>query len=218
MKKKSISNMAGNKKALDVKVKVAMGVGIALVAVGVGYLGYLAWYHAQTDVARPVDYDEFPIEESTEFTDDNPVANETYEQEDIPTTNAKFGDVLSYEIEDPVNTVTVTGVYEGTDYASVIGVNSNAVVVTYDVVIGEEDGWTSEPVMFTATMGDGSRRLLTYVDVDGSWVDPSIGSTTLEHGKTYQCIAYCEAPNYDGDVKLYSYASDMHCQELVVTR
>lgn len=218
MKKKTTSNMAGSKKPLDIKVKVAMGVGIALVAVGVGYLGYLSWYHSQTDVAREVAYDEFPSMESAEVDATETPEVQAYEQDDIQTTNATFGEVLSYEIEDPVNTITVTGVTEGTDYASVIGVNSNCITVAYDVVIGDEDGWTSEPVMFTATMGDGAYRLLTYVNVDGKWIDPSIGSTTLEAGKTYQCIAYCEAPNYDGSISLYSYASDMHCQELVVTR
>lgn len=220
MKKNSISNMASNKKHLNVKVKIAMGVGIVLVAVGVGYLGYFSWYHSQTDTARNVSYDEFPKELSDAADADSEFVESTsseYSQDEIPSTNVKFGDVLDYVIEDPVNDITVTGVCQGTDYASIIGVNSNAVVVAYNTVIGDEKGWSSEPVVFTVTMGDGAYRMLTYVNVDGTWVDPSIGSTTLEYGQTYECVAYCEAPNYDEEVDIFSYASDSYCQELVVT-
>lgn len=222
MKKKSIpEDMASNKRPLDGRVKIAMAVGIALVAVGVGYLGYFGWYHSQTDTARNVSYDEFPEELRNETSVDGDFIESTsseYSQDEIPSTNVTFGDVPGYVVEDPANDITVTGVYQGTDYASIIGVNSNAVVVAYDTVIGKEEGWTSEPVVFTATMGDGSYRMLTYVNVDGTWVDPSIGLVTLEYGQTYKCVAYCEAPNYDEEIHIFSYASDSYCQELVVTR
>jgi hypothetical protein len=217
MKKQKPTNTPGSKKPLDVKVKIAMGVGIGLVVAGVGYLGYLGWYHSQTDVARSVSYDEFPEELISTETSESESTQTVYTQDEILTTNATFGEVLNYAIEDPTNDITVTGVTKGTDYSSIIGIDGDAIVVTYTAVIGDEAGWNSEPVIFTATMSDGAARMLTYVNMDGTWVDPSTGLAEMEYGETYEFIAYCECSDGTDSADIYSYASDMYCQELSVT-
>lgn len=212
---KKVNFIGTNNKGLSTKLKVALAIGIAAVVAGVGYLGYFAWYHAQSDIAREVDYDEFPSEfkSNLESGDTDFIESTSQEFDDIKVTEVSVGQKMSYEMKSGKSDVTITGIHSGTEYSSLIGAEGDTFSVTYNVVIGEEEGWTSDAnFVLTATFPEGSYRMETYANVDGQWVNLLSGIATLESGKTYECVAICEAIDLEQDVDIFVYTgNDCEC-------
>lgn len=209
--KKSISNEAGSKKPLDLKIKLLLGVGIGLIAAGVGYLGWHAYSHSNS--TEPV-YDEFPewlLSESEEYVPSQVINSQVgMDSFEVSVANPE------YSMSDSRLTSTITGVSVGTEYSSITSKEADQFCITYNVTVDSEEGWSKEPIVFAVTDGDRTVRMFTKVNIDGNWLDVTNGSADMKQGSTYECIAYCSEDDLDGLI-VYAMNTDYKSVELVLT-